>query len=175
MKTLLVSAVLGLVLSATAEAPKSLAQHPVWKLYLGSWKAEGELKGKDGNTVTLVETWKGTAQGEHGFLIEGERILNGDKQSFQWRISENPATQTFEALLVGQDAQQQIRFEANVSDVNFTVELKAVTGAGSNAITVSESFPTEDRKTMESQITFTNEQGDETLGGTVIHQKQADS
>jgi hypothetical protein len=170
MKKLLL--LLAVLVCSSLEAG-TLADHPLWKLYLGEWKAEGVLTGKDGNKLTITQKWKGSADGETGFLIEGDRVTNGDTQHFKWRISLNPATQSYEAVLVGQEESQQIRFEANVSEVALTLELKAVTGAGSSAITVTEAFTDDTHKVFESKIVFTGEQGEVTMEGTMKHTKQS--
>lgn len=161
------------VLVSTSLQAGTLADHPLWKLYLGEWKAEGELIGKDGNKLVITQKWTGKADGDTGFLIEGDRTTNGDSQHFKWRISLNPATQSYEAILVGQEESQQIRFEANVSEVALTLELKAVTGAGSSAITVNESFTDDTHKEFNSKVVFTGEQGEVTMEGTLRHTKQS--
>jgi hypothetical protein len=161
-----------LLVSLSTAAAGDLSEHPFWKHYVGEWHAKGELKGQDGNVVTVIEHWTGKGDGEAGFLIEGDRTTNTDKQSFKWRISLNPATQVCEAVLVGQDQNQQIRFEANISEVAMTLEMKAVTGGGGSAITVSEAFTDDSRTAFNSKVTFTNEQGDVTLEGTILHSKE---
>jgi hypothetical protein len=161
-----------LLLSFLSCSAADLSQHPFWKHYVGDWTAKGELKGQDGNTVAITERWTGKADGEDGFLIEGDRQTNNEPvQKFKWRISLNQATQVCEAILVGPEENNQLRFEASVSEVAMTLELKSVTGAGSSAITVSESFTDEKRDVMDSKVVFTNEKGEVTLEGTIVHTK----
>jgi hypothetical protein len=149
-----------------------LSTHPVFKHYLGTWKASGELKGEDGKITQITEEWTGRVDGETGFLIEGTRTMNDDRQPFKWTITRHAGADLFEAVLGGADGAQTLRFEGNVSTVNLTLELRAVTGNGSSSITVLESFPTAARDVIEGKVTFTGESGQTTLEGTIKHEKQ---
>lgn len=153
-------------------ARADLSTHPVFKHYIGTWKASGELKGEDGKITKITEEWTGKADGETGFLIEGTRTMNDDTQPFKWTITHNAGADSFDAVLGGADGAQTLRFEGNASTVNLTLELKAVTGNGSSSITVLESFPTEEKDVIESKVTFTGEAGQTTLEGTIKHEKQ---
>lgn len=152
---------------------EDLGQHPVFKHYLGHWTAEGELKGKDNNTVAIQEDWQGKSQGENTFVLEGKRTMNGDTQPFKWTFALNPATGSCEAVLTGEDTSQALRFEVNVSDVTMTLELKALSGQN-GAIDVKEEFADEKRDEIISHVTFTNDQGETTLQGDIRHKKVRD-
>lgn len=149
-----------------------LSTHAFFKHFIGTWKAAGELKGENDNLVTITEEWTGKVDGENGFLIEGTRTLNSDTQPFKWTITHNAGTDMFEAILSGADASQTIRFEGNVSEVNLTLELKAVTGNGQSSITVLDSFKGEQKDVIESKVHFTGDAGQTTLEGTIKHEKQ---
>ena len=149
-----------------------LSTHVFFKHFIGTWKAAGELKGENDNLVTITEEWTGKADGENGFLIEGTRTLNSDTQPFKWTITHNAGTDMFEAILSGADASQTIRFEGNVSEVNLTLELKAVTGNGQSSITVLDSFKGEQKDVIENKVLFTGDAGQTTLEGTSKHEKQ---
>ena len=166
MKTIL------LICLFTTPAWADLSTHVFFKHFVGTWKAAGELKGENDNLVTITEEWTGKADGENGFLIEGTRTLNSDTQPFKWTITHNAGTDMFEAILSGADASQTIRFEGNVSEVNLTLELKAVTGNGQSSITVLDSFKGEQKDVIESKVLFTGDAGQTTLEGTIKHEKQ---
>jgi hypothetical protein len=166
MKTLL------LIFLLATPAWADLSTHAFFKHFIGTWKAAGELKGENDNLVTITEEWTGKADGENGFLIEGTRTLNSDTQPFKWTITHNAGTDMFEAILSGPDASQTIRFEGNVSEVNLTLELKAVTGNGQSSITVLDSFKGEQKDVIESKVLFTGDAGQTTLEGTIKHEKQ---
>lgn len=160
-----------LLLTAAPALAVDLSTHPVLKLYIGKWTAEGTLKGEDGNPITVTETWEGKVDGENAFLIEGSRTVNNDTQTFKWNLTHNAATDTFEVALVGQDG-NSIRFEGQASEVNQSLELKAVTGGGMSGITILDTFKEDDKSVMESKVLFTGEQGQTTLEGTIIHKKE---
>ena len=149
-----------------------LSTHAIFKHYIGTWNAAGELKGVDGNVLKISEEWTGKVDGENGFLIEGTRTINGDKQPFKWTITHNVGADSFEAVLTGVDAQQTIRFEGNASLVNQTLELKSITGSGQSSITIFESFSGDAKDVIESKVTFTGDQGQTTLEGVIKHQKE---
>lgn len=166
MKALLILCLLAM------PALADLSTHAVFRHYLGAWKAEGELKGENGNNITIKEEWTGKVDGDNGFLIEGTRTLNGDTQPFKWTITHNAGADNFEAVLSGADGSQTIRFEGNASTVNLTLELKAITGSGQSSITITESFEGDARDVMRSKVTFTGDAGQTTLEGTIKHEKQ---
>lgn len=147
-----------------------LAQHAFFKHLIGDWKAEGELKGENSNVVTITETWTGKAETADGFSIEGTRTMNGDTQRFNWTITRNPATDSYEAVLTSADG-QTIRFEGSVSDVTLVMDLKTITGNGNSSITVQDSFAEGSKDTINSKVTFTGDQGQTTLEGTIIHKR----
>ena len=159
-----------MALTVAAETPKDLSQHVFFKHFLGEWKAAGELKGEDGKVIPITETWKGSAAGDSAFVTEGKRTLNNETKSFKWTFTHNPATDTFDAVLEGEPGDQPLRFEAMISDVNLTLELKAITGTNS-AITVKDEFTDEKHETISSDVTFTGESGQTTLEGTITHTK----
>lgn len=166
MKTLL------LIFLLATPAWADLSTHAFFKHFVGTWKAAGELKGENDKLVTITEEWTGKADGENTFLIEGTRTMNGDTQPFKWTMTHNTGTDMFEAILSGPDAAQTIRFEGNVSEVNLTLELKAVTGNGQSSITVLDSFQGEQKDVIESKVLFTGDAGQTTLEGMIKHEKQ---
>lgn len=169
MKSLI--ALLLLAPLAQAQKPADLGKHSVFQHLVGTWKAEGELKGEDNKVVTITEDWKGNASSDGTFSIDGTRTVDGETKPFKWTFTHNPATDTYETVLTGQDGDQPLRFEAVISEVNFTIELKAITGTNS-AITVKEEFADEKRQTLTSHVTFTGDAGQVTLEGVITHKKQ---
>jgi len=147
-----------------------LSQHAFFKHLIGEWKAEGKLTGENNNIVTVTETWTGKVDAENSFSITGARTLNGDTQKFTWVFTHNSSTDSYEALLSGGDG-QPIRFEGSISDVTQVMELKAITGNGSSSIAVQDSFEGVDHNTLISKVTFTGDQGQTTLAGTITHQR----
>lgn len=167
MKPLLLTLLLVLPPAAQAE---DLGKHVVFKNYLGKWTAEGDLKGTDNNTISVQEDWEGRSEGENTFVLEGKRTMNGETKPFKWTFALNPATGSCESVLTGEDGAQQLRFEVNISEVNLTLELKALSGQN-GAITVKEEFESEKHDVILSHVTFTNDQGETTLQGDIKHKK----
>lgn len=168
MKTLLTTLCL---LAFTSLPAKDLGMNPVFKHYVGTWKAAGELKG-DNNVLDIKEEWTGAAEGDNSFVVKGTRTINGDTQPFEWTITYNEGADSYEAVLSGAAGSQTIRFEGQVSEVNLTFELKAITGSGQSSITINEAFAGEDKDIIESKVTFTGDTGQTTLQGVIKHQKE---
>ncbi|WP_395743413.1 hypothetical protein [Prosthecobacter sp.] len=168
MKTLLTT----LCLLAAASLPaKDLGVNPVFKHYIGTWKAAGELKGEN-STLDVKEEWTGSADGDNSFVVKGTRTINGDTQPFQWTITYNEGADSYDALLTGAESSQVIHFEGHVSEVNLTFELKAITGNGESSIVITEAFADEAKEVIESKVTFTGDTGQTTLQGVIKHEKQ---
>lgn len=170
MKALLL--LFALLACSAGLSAKDLSTHPVFKHYIGTWKAAGELKGENNNTVTITEEWTGKVDGDNAFLIEGTRTMNGDTQPFKWTITYNEGSDSFDAVLTGPDPSQTLRFETHASEATMTVEMKAVTGNGNGSITVQESFPGDSRDVFESKVAFTSEAGQTTLEGVIKNERQ---
>lgn len=168
MKTLLAT----LCLLACSSLPaKDLGLNPLFKHYIGTWKAAGELKGEN-NVLEITEEWTGAAEGDNSFVVKGTRTLNGDTQAFKWTITYNEGADSYEAILSGAEESQTIHFEGHVSEVNLTFELKAITGGGDSSITIHEAFADEAKEVIESKVTFTGDTGQTTLQGIIKHEKQ---
>lgn len=170
MKKLITFSLL-LMFSCVAAQAKDLSTHPIFKHYIGTWKAAGELKGENDSTVTITEEWTGKVDGDNAFLIEGTRIMNGDTQPFKWTITYNEGTDSFDAVLTGPDPSQTLRFETHASEATMTVEMKALTGNGQSAISVVESL-SENKDAFDSKVIFTGETGQTTLEGTIRNERQ---
>lgn len=160
-----------LMLSSSALNAKDLGNHPIFKHYIGTWKAAGELKGQD-KTITVTEDWTGKAEGDNSFLIEGTRTLDGDTQPFKWTFSYNEAADSYEVILTGGPSSQPLRFEVHASEVTMILELKAVTGNGDGTITITEALAENTKDTFDSEVAFTNEAGIVTLKGTIKNERQ---
>ena len=170
MKTLILCSLAWAFASSTPVSALELSQTAFFMHLVGSWQAEGTLTGENNHQVSLKETWTGKVDTAESFSIEGTRTMNGDTQTFSWAITHNMATDNYEAVLSGGDG-QTIRFEGSVSEVTQVMHLKSITGNGSSSISVLDSFKAADKNTLHSEITFTGDQGQTTLSGTIIHQR----
>lgn len=154
-----------------AQQGADLSQHVYFKHLIGKWEGGGDLTGADGNPVKVTEEWTGKATPEGGFIIEGKRELNETKQTFKWTVTRNAATDNFTAVMVNDgDEAGALRFEVNVSEVNLTAEMKAPIGSN-GSITLLDSFPTEDKKTLSSKVTLLGDSGETNLSGTITFKR----
>lgn len=154
-----------------AQQKTDFAKHPFFKCLIGEWKSEGILKNPEGNEVKIVEEWTGKATPEGEFVMAGHRLINDDKQEYTWTFSHNPTTGLYEAThLVKADGGDAKRFEASISEVDLTMELRLI-GDGASGITIKDSFPDADRNTLESDVILTGSSGETTLSGKLTHKR----
>ena len=167
------SAILGIcsLLHADAGAEK-LSDHSFFKHFIGSWKAGGDLKGADGNIVTVKEEWTGKLGDDGGLVIEGTRdINNGDPQKYCWTITHNATTDLFEAVLSNpDDPGHPLRFEGSITGEPAVLELKAQVGNG-GTINVTDTFLGEDHRSFETKVVFIGDTGNVTLEGTLKNER----
>ena len=163
--------VLGTVNPLQAQEKTDFAAHPLFRLLIGEWKSEGTLKNAEGKEIKIVEEWTGKASAAGEFVMEGHRLIDQDKQEYIWTFSHNAATGLYEATHnVKSNGGDIKRFEASVSDVDLTMELRLV-GDGASSIVVKDSFPGPDRDTLESEVTLTGSGGETNLSGKIIHKR----
>jgi hypothetical protein len=162
---------LGVTAPLPAQQKTDFAAHPLFKLLIGEWKSEGVLKNAEGKEIKIVEEWTGKASAAGEFVMEGHRVVDQDKQEYIWTFSHNAATGLYEATHNVKSNEGDIkRFEASVSDVDLTMELRLV-GDGASSIVVRDSFPGPDRDTLESEVTLTGSGGETNLSGKIIHKR----
>ena len=166
-----VLSVLGMAHPIHAQQKTDFAAHPLFKLLIGKWKSEGILKNAEGKEIKIVEEWIGKASAEGEFVMEGQRMINDDKQEYTWTFSHNANTGLYEAThTVKSNGGDIKRFEASISEVDLTMELRFV-GDGSSSIVVKDSFPGTDHDTLESEVTLTGSGGEMNLSGKLIHKR----
>ena len=174
LKVMAVSVLLGVLGAANplrAQEKTDFASHPLFKLLIGEWKSEGILKNAEGKEVKIVEEWTGKASAEGEFVMEGHRMINEDKQEYTWTFSHNANTGLYEATHnVKSNGGDIKRFEASISEVDLTMELRFV-GDGASSIVVKDSFPGTDHDTLESEVTLTGSGGETNLSGKLIHKR----
>jgi hypothetical protein len=155
--------------SLRADDTKDIAKHPFIKLLTGEWESTGELKGQDGNVITVKEEWTGTVVSENTFTIEGKRELNADKSDYKWTITFHPDTGVYEAMHVINSGEAQ-RFEGSFTEGSLSVEWTAQ-GDGGSVIKLLDAFTGEDRDTFDTDVSFTNGKGETTLSGKVVNKR----
>lgn len=171
MKIFIAALFASALLSLAADAQTNLAEHVYFKHLLGKWHGEGKLQGENGNEVSFSSDWEGKATPEGSFVMEGQRVINDDKQTFRWVITHNPVTDAYEALMTTNgDEAGALRFEAHVSDVTLTMDYRASIGT-SGSVTLQDTFGSDDKTILNSQVTMLGDAGNTTLSGTITHTK----
>lgn len=155
----------------SAQQTTDFGKHPFFKHLIGEWKSEGTLKNAEGKEIKIVEEWTGKATAAGEFVMQGHRLIDSDKQEYVWTFTHNTATGLYEAVhLVAANGGETKRFEASVSDVDLTMELRLV-GDGGAAITIKDSFTGADHDTLESAVLLTGSGGETNLSGKLVHHR----
>lgn len=157
--------------AAAAAEKTDFSNHPFFKLLIGDWKSEGKLKAADGREVAISEEWTGKATAEGTFVMTGRRVIGDDPQEFEWTLSHNANTGSWEAVHeIKAKPDQTKRFEVSVSEVELTTELQ-YHGDGGASITLKDAFAGKERDVLESEVTLTGVNGETTLSGKITHKR----
>lgn len=159
------------VLQVDAKPP---AEHGFFKLLVGKWKVEGELKGADGKVQRYAAEWTGAAREDGAFVLEGTREIGEETtQSYRWTFNEGAGEGLFEATHeIMNDTGNAQRFEVSSSEAVMGLEMSAFLGSGSAKVTLKETFLDEEHKKLQTEVVFTDDQGNVTLQATLLNEKQ---
>ena len=149
-----------------------IKNHPVLKYFLGSWTGEGELKGKDGNVITIKEEWKGQAASANTLTIEGKHDINGDQHGFEWTVIRNAATGAFESnFRPNTNSGDTQHYEMVFSEADLRVQSTTILPDGNTKLEITETVLGKDHDQIESKITLSDGSGEVLLSGVVKHRK----
>ncbi len=162
---------LGAVATAAAQTP-SLAENFFLKHLVGSWQAEGELDGKDGNKVKITEEWKASVTPENELKMVGSRTINDNSQTYVWTVTQDAATGVLTAKHeITADTTNTQTFEGLLSEADMSFQLTAFLGSNSSKIVLTDVFKDNDFDTLYSEVIFTDDQGATTLSGPITHKR----
>jgi hypothetical protein len=157
---------------ARADEKNDFKEHVVFKHIIGEWKSQGELKGKDGNIVTIKQEWKAEAVGANTLVIQGTRELNGNSETYKWTITKNPSTGLFEAELnPNTNNPDTLRFEMNVDEAAMKVEMSGFLGSDNSKVILVDQFNGAERDSFQTQITLSDNSGTVTLSGSMKNER----
>lgn len=154
-------------------AENHFSNHVFFKHLLGDWKAEGKLTGQDGNVIEVSEDWKGRVSDDGELVMEGSRKIGESTQTFQWTMTYDASTGLYAVThhVNSGEGDKEQRFEISVSEAALTMELSTFLSNGNSKITIKDSFANDVWDTLNSEVTFVNDQGATTLSGVIVHKK----
>ena len=157
--------------SLPAQQKIDFVKHLFFKHLIGDWKSQGTLKNAEGKEIKLEEEWTGKVTAEGEFVMEGHRLIDNEKQDYTWTFIHNTVTGLFEAVhSVAVNEGETKRFEASISEVDLTMELR-LTGDGGAAISIKDSFSDADHAILESAVVLTGSRGETNLSGKLVHHR----
>ncbi len=143
---------------------------PVFQKLLGDWKGEGTLAGSDGTTISIKEEWTGKITESGTLLMSGTRQWNDEMHQFSWEFVPNPTTDLIVVAYKASNAgEEPIRFEASVSQADFSIQLKAPIGSQGELVIVNRFVTKGGKVTMVGEVSLKDDTQTETLKGTVTH------
>ena len=154
---------------AIGQEKTDFKNHPFFQHMIGEWVGEGELKDAHDTLIKFKTEWKADVEGENAFVIEGNREINGNAQTYKWTIIHNPTTGAYEANHKAPDS-EAVRFEVLVPEGEMRIEM-TVLGNAESKMTVIDSFPDKEFETLETKVTIMDDSGATTLSGTIIQKR----
>lgn len=159
--------------SLKAAEESDIGTHAFFKLMKGKWRAEGELKGADGNVQKYKAEWTAAMGDDGSFVIEGTREIGDSTQQYRWIYSAGSAAGLFEATHeIDGDSGNAQRFEVSSSEAALNVEMSAFLSSGSAKVSVKETFVDEAHDKLQTVVEITDDQGNVTLTGTINNERQ---
>ncbi len=142
----------------------------VFEKLVGQWTSEGELIAANGDVIKVSETWVGKFVDEgKGFLIEGDRLWNGESQTFKWEYSFNATLQLLEVIYSSSDLDKELPMEVSVNEAEGSVLRRAQMGAEGAEIAIETKF---EKGKLISQVTVTGADGQIALEGSFKHDRK---
>jgi len=139
---------------------------------VGEWTSEGKLTSPASSEVIhLTEKWNGkfTADGK-GFIIEGERDWNGERQTFKWEYSYHAANDTVGATYKASNLDNEVTLEVSVNEVEGFFLLRASIGDDGAEIQIEKRF--KGGKLSKDRLTVFGGNGQTTLEGNILYQRK---
>jgi hypothetical protein len=151
---------------------KELPGKAMFEEMVGEWKSEGSLKSPvSAEVVNITEKWSGkfTADGK-GFIIEGERDWNGERQTFKWVYSYNAATDLVGATYTASNLDKDMAMEVSVNEVEGFILLRASIGDEGAEVQIEKRF--KEGKLTSSKVTLFGGNGQTSMEGETKHKRE---
>ena len=89
---------------------------------IGAWKAEGELTvAESGDVIKITENWKGSFDEQGRLIVEGQRMLGDNEQTFRWVYSFNSASELYELTYTDSNSEEEKTWQVSISEVESVV------------------------------------------------------
>ncbi len=143
----------------------------LFKRMVGEWTSEGELISTGtGDVITVSEVWVGKfIDGGKGFVIEGDRVWNGENQTFKWVYSYNATTELLGVVYTSSDLDKELVMEVSVNEAEGSILRQAPMGDEGAEIQIENKFV---KEALLSRITLTGSDGQTTLEGSMKHSRK---
>lgn len=160
---------IGLLAPAIVEAgEKQFLGKALFQRMVGEWTSEGELTSPvSGDVIVVTETWKGRFADEgKRFEIEGDRIWNGETQTFKWDYYYNSTTESLEVIYTASSLDKELSMEVSVNEAEEIISLLAPMGTEGAEIQIENKFV---KGKLVSVVTLVGNDGQTVLEGALKH------
>jgi len=163
-------AIVALALGSAEGSDKGFPGKALFERMVGEWTSEGELTVPvSGDVIKVTETWTGRfAEDGKGFVIKGDRIWNGENQTFKWVYSYNSTTELMEVIYTATGLDKELSMEVSVNEVEGSILLRAPMGTEGAEIQIVNKF---EKETLVSRVAIKGNEGLAVLEGAIKHRR----
>ena len=150
---------------------KEFPGRALFERMVGEWTSEGKLTSADtGDVIEVTETWTGKfAEDGKGFVITGDRIWNGEGQTFKWEYSYNTTTDLMEVIYTASVMDKEISMEVSVNEAEGIISLLAPMGTEGAEIQIEKKF---EKDNLISRVSVKGNGGQTVLEGSFKHSRK---
>ena len=167
----IIVAVSVLLLKAAMGEEKQFPGKILFERMVGEWTSEGKLTSPvSGDVIKVTESCVGKFnEGGGSFTIEGDRIWNGETQTFKWEYSYNATTESLEVIYTASSLDKELSMEVSVNEAEGIISLLAPMGSDGAEIQIENKFV---KDKLVSQVVLKGNDGQTVLEGAMKHSQE---
>lgn len=168
----IVAIAIGIWVSISAEASdKRFPGKALFQRMVGEWTSEGKLTAPvSGDVIVVTEEWVGKfVEDGKNFEIKGDRIWNGEAQTFKWEYSYNATKELLEVLYTASSLDKELSMEVSVNEAEGVISLLAPMGTEGAQIQIDNKFV---KGELHSEVIIKGNDGQKVLEGVIIHSQK---
>lgn len=168
---LLMCAIAILAFAGAQADAKQFPGRGLFQRMVGEWTSEGKLTSSvSGDVIKVTESWVGKFdEGEGSFTIEGDRIWNGEAQTFKWKYSYNATTESLDVIYTTSSLDKELSMAVSVNEVEGIISLLAPMGTDGAEIQIENKFL---KGKLISKVAIKGSDGQTVLEGELKHSQK---
>jgi len=160
-----------LLLMAAKGDEKQFPGKVMFERMVGEWTSEGKLTSAiSGDVIVVTESWVGKfTDGGSGFEVKGDRIWNGEAQTFKWAYSYNATIESLEVTYTTSSLDKELNMEVSVNEAEGIISLLAPMGTEGAEIQIENKFV---KNKLVSRVNLKGNDGQAVLEGAMTHSQK---